>query len=428
MRAGQPPLDLAYRARNWLWYWLVKCASDLSDDDLDRLFGSAGLGKRPRTFYRFRTLGSSPTDRRGYRKSGVSVFDTLHGESNPNRARYEIARRSFSSELWELLTQRELPVARLEAIVESILIKRGLTRIRQAEISLLRDVVDDPLVLVGLGHTRSDAAALAPFDDDVGLEVVTLLGCLYRLSISGHQLERAVALRDATERLVVLFTATWQAPEFLASLLLRLVRDRILGSTWVTEMDWRKSNPVEDRRKKQRNSEAKRRQEIHALVHWYAFSPRDAGHGLPENAGLPIPLTPALQWTRERADTLEAVRLAANWHRGEATHLADSEDPRDIERRDTIAARAGELKASLTRFIRGLLDSSGDAAASSAAKPAVVTGPRHPESVSDLMARIDEEDREAARRARQAHRNAHRQAVELTATPEHALRKPKSGE
>lgn len=423
--AGQPKLDLAVRAKNWLWYWLVKCLSNLSDDDLDGLFaGSAGAGKRPRTFYRIRRLGSSPTDRRGYRKSSRSVFEAIHGDDHDDRSQYEEARLLFESKLWELLTNQSLSNSTIREIANTIIATRGLTRISADEAALLRDVVNDHRVLKALGHTRTDKEALELFRDSADIESITLLCCLYKFAIAFHQLERAIALRDAVERSLILFLHKWHPPKFLASLLNRLVSDRILGNSWLSETDWGKSIGIDPVGTKPHGSEAKRRREIHAFVHWYVYSLRDGDHGLTEDAGLPIPITPVLQWTRERADTLKAVRLAANSHRGEAAYLEDSTHPNDIERLNAINAQSSHLKSSLTRFLQGLLDTSKDSTAPAAIESALGNVPTRPISVPELLARIDEENLAATKRARAAHRKAHRQAMERAAKPAHAPPKP----
>ena len=356
MGRGQPKLDIAFRAQNWFWYWLVKCASQLSDDDLDDLFaGSAGAGKRPRTFYRYRGLGSSPKDMRGYLKNRQSVYDRVHGETNEDRKRFQEAERVHNSELWELLTVRTVTISRCREISRTIIATLGLTRIEKDEAKLLTELVNDSQALIEFGHTRPDEDALKHFEDANDISVIALLASLYKVALANHELTRAMALKDAAERVAINFIVRWRPPEFLQSLLFRLLADRIFGNFWLTEDDWLAETEGPRNKAKRSGSEATRRREVHAFVNWYISSMRKAGRPEPEDFGLPILSTPALQWTRENREALEAWHWATYRHQCKIGVFEDSPLEEDRELAALLDAESHEMRASATNLLLGLL-------------------------------------------------------------------------
>lgn len=355
MGRGQPKLDIAFRAQNWFWYWLLKCASQLSDDHLDDLFGSVGAGKRPRTFYRYRGLGSSPKDTRGYLKNRQSVYDRVHGETNQDRERFREAERVHSSALWELLTDRAVTISRCREISRTEIAALGLTRIEKDEANLLIGLVNDSKALIEFGHTRSDNAALKYFEDTDDINVIALLAALYKIAIANHELTRAIALKDAAERVAINFIVRWRPPEFLQSLLLRLLADRIFGNFWLSEDDWRVETGGSRTKATRSGSEATRRREVHAFVNWYISSMRKAGRPKQEDFGLPIVLTPALQWTRENREALEAWHWAVHRHQCKIGVFEDSPLEEDRELAAHLDTESHQMRDSAHKLLLGLL-------------------------------------------------------------------------
>lgn len=356
MGRGQPKLDIACRARNWLWYWLVKCISQQSDDELDDLFaGVAAEGKRPRTFYRYRGLGSSPQDTRGYLKNGLSVFDNVHAQTNPEQERYEYARVVHLSQLWELLTDRTVAISRCREIACTLVTELGLTRIDKEETALLMGLVEEPQLLTQLGHTRPDKEALQHFEGTNDIRAIALLAALYKVALANHELPRAMALKDAAERVAVNFIVQWRPPEFLQSLLMRLLADRIFGNFWLNEDDWHEEIGERAESPGRKGSESTRRREIHAFVCWYVSPLRKAGRPTPEDHGLPIETTPALQWTRDNREMLEAWHWAAHRDQCMTAVMEDSPLEDEIELAIRLRSEAQRMKASSTSLLRRLI-------------------------------------------------------------------------
>ncbi|MBS0219030.1 MAG: hypothetical protein JSR63_12765 [Proteobacteria bacterium] len=350
MARGQPPLDIAVRLRNWLWYCLIKSLSGLSDDALDQAFaGSVGGGKRPRTFYRFRTLGSSPTDKRGYRKNGLSVYVAIHGEKNPERSSYEEARRAFESELWELLSEPKLSVARCREIVKTLMARRGLTRIDRDEVDVLKGLIDDPKVLIRLGLALPDEDMLEPFKLEADIDLIALLGALFKIALANVDLKRALVLQEAVEHAAARFLARWRAPEFLRDLLLHVLADRLFRNVWLDEQDWAIETGHKRVRSAEPSTDAQRRREVQDFVAWYISPGRRAGRRHPEDYGLPLIETPALKWTRQYRDALRAWRLAVQEHEIKA---------RTIEER--IHGNTWELERQALREARALKEAIGN--------------------------------------------------------------------
>ena len=350
MPRGQPPLDIAVRLRNWLWYCLIKTLSGLSDDALDQEFaGSEGGGKRSRTFYRYRGLGSSPTDKRGYRKKGLSVYVAVHGETNPERSRYEEAQRTFTSELWELLSHPKLSVARCRQIVNTLIARRGLTRIDRDEAGVLRGLIDDPKLLVRLGLALPDEDMLEPFRLEADIDLIALLGALFKIALANVDLKRALVLQEAAEHAALRFLARWRVPEALRNLLSHVLADRLFRNVWLTEQDWATETGYQRVRSAEPCTDAQRRREVHAFVAWYISPGRKAGRQHPEDYGLPLTEPPALRWTRQYKDALKAWRLAVQEYEIKA---------RTIEER--MLGNIGELERQALREVRALKEAIGN--------------------------------------------------------------------
>lgn len=417
MTAGQPRLDIALRTKHWLWYWLVKCASHLSDDELDNQFaGSQRAEKRARMFYRYRSLGSSPADTRGYRKNGRSVFAAVHDQSDPDRVLYDPAKRVYESRLWELLTDRNVSVARCREIIEALCIELGLTRISSDEASLLRGLVGDPHVLSQLGHARPDVEALRHFRNSSDINVVALLSALYKVALANHELERAILLKEAAEYGVIHFIVKWRPPQFLEGLVWRLISDRVFGNAWLTEINWIADAGDSAPRNPRKNSDAARRREIRDFVHWYVSAGRKAGQRQPRDFGLPMLTTPALQWTRDNREALEAWRLAIGKDRGKVASLEDSPFESERELAMNLTAESKAMRETATRRLKALLDATpeGDlgrsptnvSTAQAGSPPSARTSSSA--TVADALARIELEDARAVTEQQALRRTARR--------------------
>ena len=356
MPAGQPPLDIAVRCRNWLWYWIVKELSGLSDGKLDKQFaGAAGVGDRPRTFYRYRTFGSSPADIRGYRKNGLSVYCAVHGEGHAGYLLYEHARLAFESALWELIAKPGISVARCREIVGVLVSRRGLTRIAQEEAEVLEGLIDDPNLLVRLGLARNAEQMIEPLLDQIDLDLIALLGALYKIALATGELQRALVLQSALERAATLFAEMWRVPLFLQALFGHMLGDRLFRNAWLTEQDWvQETGALLDRASNRRSvSDAQRRREVRAFVTWYISPKRKAGRRDPYDSGLPMAATPALLWSRRYADALKVWQLTVQDHidKAEVIEIEDEGLENPDERYRPMLRRARSLKEAIANLL-----------------------------------------------------------------------------
>ncbi len=348
------------------------------------------------------------------------MFDRIHGAEHPDRARYDIAMQLFDSPLWELLTIRNVPLSKCREIANSLTKALGLTRITRDESSSLRAIVSDPQILMGIGLSRPDDENLRQFHDADDLAVIALLSALYKIAIANHELARAIALKETAERCAILFLVRWRPPKFLESLFLRLLSDRIFGNAWLTEDDWSSEVGIKLGGCSQKQSEARRRREIHDFVNWYISDHRRAGMPHTEDFGLPLVLTPVLHWTRNNREVLEGRLAEIEKDRWKAAVFEIS--PFVEEREDAVRIRLAvrHARQSANKFLRDLIAVDNNNARSQehlSATPVVKSVPildsgTPPKSVTEVLERMDLEDKEIADRHRERRRAAHHRAAD----------------
>lgn len=223
---GRPRLDLALRARNQCWYWLVKRALGLSDDELDRRFADNYRAQsRARVFTRIRTQGNSPNTRQGLRAGG-SVYERVHAAEHPDLPRARIA---FESPLWDLLLDPQRPLADYTAQIQVIVDRRGWYRASGDDlVDGLQMGLNERIFEFAPDLTPSFQAMfehLVEIQPDI--EALTLLCLLFREAHAAMYLEQAVAIRRRLCEVTRRYGAASGFPGSLIALLERLVVDRI---------------------------------------------------------------------------------------------------------------------------------------------------------------------------------------------------------
>lgn len=269
---------------------MIKDISGLSDDALDELFAkdrSVENWKRPRSFFRIRGLGSSPTDDRGHRKA-LSLYAAVHGgvEMSFN---FRLAKECFDSALWEFLTTRRVSPQRINSIILQIMTRKKLTRICNEDTKTITEVFPENRVLVELIHNQNDSTALDHLLKKIDFDSLTLLIALHQESVNQSRLRRAIAIQDAINRTSCALLSQWNLPAQLKSLVLRLIDDRIFSDVWLTEGDFAEEQWRSLRSTKSNGSETLRRKEVDLFVKWYISDNRIAGFFVSEIYGLPIP-------------------------------------------------------------------------------------------------------------------------------------------
>jgi hypothetical protein len=286
-----PRLDLGRRVQHWAWYWQIRNCAGLSETRLELVFaGSSKARGRKRSFYRVRTLGSCPTDERGF-MNRTSIFKAIH--ASPVADQFQFAKDTFESLVWEVVCTRELTAARRDEITAVLMRKIGLVRTPARHADGLRLLVKDEQLLreVGVGLPAQENLDLLA--ETGHADVLALLCTLYLERISVRDLPAAMRLAEAVELCAQTFEASLQWPIEHYGLLVRLVSDRILRDRWLTERDYREQLGTQAPTRASR-SEAGRRKEVRAFVEWYLTPGRGAPDA--ERDGFPRPSNPAWQW------------------------------------------------------------------------------------------------------------------------------------
>lgn len=311
MGRGQPRLDIALRARNWIWYWMVRRESGLTDSELEARYAKSrdNPSESLPTFTRVRTMGTSPQDTRGFRKSG-SIYDAVHCQENREAGKFEAARRAFESPFWEMLTTPNPSLARLQEIIESISTKRGLTRIRDYEIHILNGVISNEQLLKDVGIKIGDEHAIHELLKIQDLDTTALLAALYHEAIRNFRLDRALLLQDYVALPITMFLSTFQPEDPVFELAFMLVSDRILSDYWVTELDWYEAT---GRTPPRSGSEDSRIKEINGFLAWYTANPRNLPKKKSPGLGIPAAPPPALLWFRKNSDELISLQKKIEW-------------------------------------------------------------------------------------------------------------------
>ena len=231
--AGQPPTDIAWRLRNWCWYWMVKYAAALSSDQLDvRYLPAVKSGSRPRFFERVRTIGSDPSRKRKD-LGGKSVFDVVHQRSERGHYQLEPARRLFQSKLWEMLSNKDFSADARREVIAATLDQRGWYRVRSEDFLLSIDFsLDDPSYNIGREVSDAYRAMLSDLQTMYSANGVALLAAMYREAVADLALEKAVLLEEALRKCTSAWSEAFQWTPEIRGLLCKLVDERIIRNVW----------------------------------------------------------------------------------------------------------------------------------------------------------------------------------------------------
>lgn len=292
--------DIADRAANCCWHWLLKQTTGLSNDAMDESFVLLRdrASGRLKCFYRIQGMGTSPKETRGYLKKqtifetvhelpGLLDFDAIHALAVPPR--YPEACHLLVSPLWEILTCRDISVARLNAIIDSLLRVYKRERFMAWQLGVLERTK------AGLGKTLqeglsiSDEDLLGPLRNACDVDSLALVIALYKVAIANVELELALQLHGVVLDVVANFAKTWQFDWLLDNLLVQLVIDRGLHNIWLTEKDWvKQTNRMLLRAtKEKRVTESQRKRELVEFIQWYINRPVDPSLSF-ERVGLPL--------------------------------------------------------------------------------------------------------------------------------------------
>lgn len=255
----RPVDDLVERTRNWLWYWIVRRQTGLSNDALDMQFlGPGANGGRRRHFERIGQTASSP--RAFPVKGGKTLFKLV------NEAGHTEAGLLYESKLWEFLSERDAPPQVYSDFIAEYVKAKGWHRLHARDVSLYITLLGENEPAVQPDVSTAYSAMLHKLVNEATFEALAVLVALFREAMGSMLLKQAIAIQTAVKA-----AATWtcmrnEIPELPKKLLEQLVSDRVLGNRWFTEEDWRHHANVP---RKKKMSTRERAKEFHAWVDWY---------------------------------------------------------------------------------------------------------------------------------------------------------------
>lgn len=231
-RPGHPPVDIAWRLRNWVWYWTVKRISGLSDEALDRRYlPESPNGSRKRFFQRLRGLGSDPTLPRADLDQG-SVFQQVHGQGQGQPL--EAAKSDFSSKLWDLLTNPRLRIEDHRRYINEVMKERGWYRLRTEDCRIAAAFLIDPLFGFPEGREHVYSAMLYHLEADPSADHIALLAALFREAMSEVALSEAIQLRSSLLACASKWIKSIEMPPPQRRLLTLLIEQRLVHNWWFT--------------------------------------------------------------------------------------------------------------------------------------------------------------------------------------------------
>lgn len=299
----RPTQDLAYRARNWFWYWRVRQISGLTNEQLDqKCFGDHG---RRRHFERLEASASDPdeiplVDGKTLLEL-VNAWD-LPGDRGPGP--FACATRAFESPLWSFLATRDQAPTVFTDCIQNYAEKRGWMRVHDCDYALYAMFLgtDEPAIAHGVETTYS--AMLHKLVNEVSPDATAVLIALFREAIHQVELENAIAIRNALTASIVWMGELLGIHRNVTQLIKQLSSDRVLSNRWITEADWRTNTntPITPKL-----ASRARIREFHAWVRWYTNRPQAFdGNGF---GRFPlVPISARTEWLEAHRDFLEGVR------------------------------------------------------------------------------------------------------------------------
>jgi len=295
----RPVDDLALRARNWFWYWLVRNTSGLSNTQLDRkCFGEQIARKR--YFENIQLTASSPNTVAVLKGKKVleivGCWDAVDNQPSP----YLPSTQAFSSHLWVFLGKRNLPADTYSEFIQKYIEERGWIRLHARELPLYVTFLGASEPAARPGVSTAYSGMLHKLVSEATPDALAVLIALFREAMLGIFLEQAVALKIALRTATHRMCQQHNMPNDISRLLRRMIDDRVLSNSWLTEEDWRRHTGTQ---RKAKISSRERVRQFRAWVEWYVNESRpliQTGYG-----GCPIvPRSPRVDWVAKNKDTL----------------------------------------------------------------------------------------------------------------------------
>lgn len=318
----RPTQDLAYRARNWFWYWRVRQISGLSNEALDhKSFGTHG---RRRHFERLEASASDPDEMPLVDgKTLLALVDTWDRPEDGSPGPYAGATRAFGSKLWSFLATRDLAPAVYTDFIQQYAEERGWMRAHDRDYGLYEMFLgaDEPAIEYGVETAYS--AMLHRLVNEATPDATAVLVALFREAMHQVELENAIAIRKALTASIVWMGELLEIPRNVTQLIKQLASDRVLSNRWITEADWRTqtNTPVTPKL-----ATRARIRELNAWIRWYTQRPPEFdGNGY---GRFPlVPRSARTDWLDEHRDFLDEVRREVGAMRQTHWNFRDSQVP-----------------------------------------------------------------------------------------------------
>lgn len=299
----RPTIDLAYRARNWFWYWRVREISGLSNDFLDRkCFGNSG---RRRHFERIQVSASSPNEMPLVDgKTLLDLVDRWDCPSNTEPGPYETATQEFNSQLWTFLATRDLPLSIYTDYINQYAEKHGWTRIASSDWSLYTLFLGEHEPAVEHGVSMAYSAMLHKLVNEPTPDSIAMLIALFKEAMDRVNLEKAIAIRSALRASVFWLAERTGLNNTSVSLIINLVNDRVIRNQWFVESDWKNQTKPSNLTTK---SSRDRVREFQAWINWY-IGPRNNQVSKIFGEYPLVPRSERTDWVEEYYEFLLTVR------------------------------------------------------------------------------------------------------------------------
>lgn len=298
----RPTQDLAFRARNWFWYWMVRKISGLSNAGLDgKCFGSHG---RRRHFERLEASASNPDQMPLV--NGMTLLELVDAWDRPEdggRGPFARATDAFRSNLWSFLATRDQPPAVYTDFIQQYAEARGWLRISYRDYALYSMFLGTEEPAIEHGVETAYSAMLHKIVSESSPDAVAVLIALFREALNNVQLENAIAIQKVVRRSIALMGEELGIPAQVTKLIMKLTSDRVLSNRWITEDDWRSltNTPVTPKL-----DTRGRIGEFKAWVTWYTNKSKVVNGDI--YGGFPlVPRSLRTDWLEEHRDFLEHV-------------------------------------------------------------------------------------------------------------------------
>lgn len=247
--AGRKQNSEIDRLKPKFWYWYIKSRTNLSDAKLDILFAEDESGRkytsadRPRIFESIRKNGTTPSNG-SHRLRKFNLIDKV--DAHPD---FSGSKNVFTSPFWDLLQLSPIDPDKNNKILDICFKKLNLTRLDYGHQYFwdFMDVPFDPNDKQGISpyyisdfeHIFHKAINFIP----ESLDLLALIGALYRESCLTFQLENAIVLSRYFQMISdACLNTEWHNPA--GALLWEIAHERLINGNYKYETSVRDKNNI----------------------------------------------------------------------------------------------------------------------------------------------------------------------------------------